>query len=239
MKQRLKILIADDEAPARDRLRTLLERLDEVTVVGEARDGDEVLDLIRQEKPDAVLLDIRMPGLSGLDIAEMLANERASMGIIFVTAYDEHAVQAFDLDADDYIPKPVRPSRLERALARVREKLSDQRNPVDTDRIALPLKHRIEFIRVADICYAQFKYGTIELQCVDRLHHLAWNLTQLAEKLSTYPQIIKVSRQAMVNFDHVERMEFSDTGTGVLFLDNGARVDVSRSAARMLRTRFE
>lgn len=114
----MRVLIADDEPLARMRLRTLLARRQDVTVVGEVADGDAVLEACTQLKPDLVLLDIEMPGMTGTVAARRLAALPAPPQVIFCTAYEQHALSAFDLGATDYLLKPVRAERLDEAVDR-------------------------------------------------------------------------------------------------------------------------
>src|SRR6516162_1191578 len=114
----MRVLIADDEAPARARLRQLLTSFADIEIIGEAETGAQTMAVTTELKPDLVLLDIRMPGCTGLDIAASLPSPRPY--IIFCTAYDEHAVDAFELAATDYLLKPISRARLEQALRRVR-----------------------------------------------------------------------------------------------------------------------
>lgn len=114
----MNVLIVDDEAPARDRLRQLLEDSGEHVVVGEAGNGREALDLAGKLNPDVVLLDIRMPGLDGVETAHHLNSFETPPAVVFTTAYDEYAIDAFDANAIGYVLKPVRKERLDKALAR-------------------------------------------------------------------------------------------------------------------------
>ena len=114
----MRVLIVDDEAPARERLRRLLLAFEDVHVVGEARDGEEALQQVAALAPDAVFLDVQMPGASGLDVAASLPEPPPAL--VFVTAHDRYAVQAFDSAALDYLLKPVEPDRLARAVQRLR-----------------------------------------------------------------------------------------------------------------------
>src|ERR671912_580379 len=116
----IRILIVDDEQPARDRLRQLLAAESDVEIVGEAEDGVQTLERVSELVPDLLLLDIQMPGLSGLEVAASLGRPRPA--IIFCTAYDQYAVDAFELQAVDYLLKPVNRARLQAALNRVRHK---------------------------------------------------------------------------------------------------------------------
>ncbi len=124
----LRVVIAEDEAPAREELRHLLERRGGVELAGMAGDGTVALEMIRREKPDVVLLDVEMPGLSGLDVAKTVLDERLSPRIIFTTAYDRFAVDAFEVDAVDYLLKPVRREKLDRALDRAGGEISASSN---------------------------------------------------------------------------------------------------------------
>ena len=112
----LKLIIADDEAPARNRLRELLSDIDGVNVMAEAKNGQEALSLANDHQPDIMLLDIRMPGMDGIEAAKHLQKLAKPPALIFTTAYDAYAVQAFDLNAVDYLLKPIRQERLQTAI---------------------------------------------------------------------------------------------------------------------------
>lgn len=168
----LRVLIVDDEAPARHRLRDVLADCAAelpVDVVGEAASGLEALDQVQQQPVDAVLLDIRMPGMDGLECATHLNRLTPPPAIIFSTAYDAYACQAFDLNAVDYLVKPVRAERLVRALSRARrlsaavlEQLREA-HPHARTHLSINEKGRIVLIPVADILYfkAELKYVTV------------------------------------------------------------------------------
>jgi two-component system response regulator AlgR len=142
----MRVLIADDEPLARMRLRTLLARRQDVTVVAEVADGDAVLEACAQLKPDLVLLDIEMPGLTGTLAAKRLATLPAPPQVIFCTAYEQHALSAFDLGATDYLLKPVRAERLDEAM----ERAMARRQPVHAERGAwLRARHGADEVRVA------------------------------------------------------------------------------------------
>lgn len=127
----IKVIIADDEEPARAELAYLLEKYDDINIVGEASDGEMAVKLCHEQKPDLVFMDIQMPALSGIDAAEILMNSGNPPYIIFVTAYDAYAIRAFELHAIDYLLKPVETERLEASLERIRKLLaSDHDFPV-------------------------------------------------------------------------------------------------------------
>lgn len=149
----LRILIADDEPPARARLRYLVEALGHA-VCGEAADGSTVLALVENLRPDGVLLDIEMPGLNGLVVAQRLEREFPEVGVVLVTAHSEHALAAFDADVQDYVLKPVRPERLNRALERISARRSDLAKPIaapDEPTLALNIGRREQLLALADI----------------------------------------------------------------------------------------
>ena len=123
----LRVLVADDEGPARHELCFQLERLDGIEVAGQAGDGVEALDLIHRLRPDLVLLDIQMPGRNGFDVARQLLAREVDTRVVFVTAYDQYAVEAFEVNAVDYLLKPIEPGRLARTIERVRRQLSSER----------------------------------------------------------------------------------------------------------------
>lgn len=142
----MRVLIADDEPLARMRLRTLLARRQDVTVVGEVADGDAVLEACARLKPDLVLLDIEMPGLTGTLAAKRIATLSAPPQVIFCTAYEQHALSAFDLGATDYLLKPVRAERLDEAM----ERAMARRQPAQAERGAwLRARHGADEVRVA------------------------------------------------------------------------------------------
>ena len=115
----IRVVVADDEEPARNELCFQLEQIDEVEIIGQAADGIKALRLIESLKPDMVLLDIQMPGLTGFEVARELVLQKTDSHVVFVTAYDHYAIEAFEINAVDYLLKPVEPVRLRRTLERV------------------------------------------------------------------------------------------------------------------------
>ena len=118
----IRIVVVDDEGPARNELCFQLEQIDEVEIIGEAADGIKALSLIESLKPDLALLDIQMPGLTGFEVARKLVKKKTKSQVVFVTAYDHYAIEAFEINAVDYLLKPVEPVRLQRTLERVRNR---------------------------------------------------------------------------------------------------------------------
>ncbi len=164
----LKILIADDEAPARNRLRELLADIPDVQVIGEARNGKEALELCSDNPPDLLLLDIRMPKMDGIEAAGHLQKFEPPPAIIFTTAYDSYAMQAFEIHAVDYLLKPIRLERLQTAISKARALLPSQLaalKPMQPQRTHFSVveRGRVILVPVADVVYlkAELKYITV------------------------------------------------------------------------------
>lgn len=164
----MRVLIVDDEAPARARLARLLESIDGCELVGEAADGTQAIELTEREAPDALLLDIRMPGMDGLEVARHVAEADPPPAVIFTTAYGDHALEAFETHAADYLVKPIRAERLAAALAGARRRnraqlaaLAETGGP--RTRICARLGGELQLVAVDDVIYfqAEQKYVTV------------------------------------------------------------------------------
>ncbi len=220
---KIRVLIADDEPLAIDRLRRLLADETGVEIVAECADGHEVVEALRQCAPDAAFLDIRMPGMDGFEAVEKFAPSCLPW-IIFLTAHREHALRAFEARALDYLLKPVSRSRLREALSRVRERLSgagglERRLAVrDGDKVAFVSAGEIDWIEAAGN-YALLHSGA-------RTHILRETMTAL-EDLLPAEFFARVSRGAIVNLSRVAELQ-SDEGSGELLLHGGARIPVKR-----------
>jgi len=214
----MRVVIADDEAPARARLRRLAEGIAGVEVAAEAADGAEAVAVCRSQRPDLVLLDIRMPGMDGLAAARELANLERPPAIIFVTAYDEHALEAFEAEAVDYLLKPVRRERLEKALQRARrptpaqlEALGLASEPGGRSHLRVRLRDRVELIPVADVFYfrAEQKYVVVRHDGGEAL--LEESLKQLEEEFGA--ALVRVHRNALVARGALAGLEQAPDGT--------------------------
>jgi two-component system LytT family response regulator len=239
-------LLVDDEQPARERLRQLLAGVDEVTIIGEAEDGVQAIERVAELSPDLVLLDIQMPGCSGLEVAASLGRPRPA--IIFCTAYDHYAVDAFELQVVDYLPKPVNRARLHAAIARVRDTRSREREQ-HLDRIAhtdalAPARflgrkgNKFHVVPRHDVVAFTFHDGLTRLHTATEQLWMQPTLAALARRLD--PQsFLQVSRTAIVHRDAIrEAKPFSD-GTGEVVLSNGATFPVTRRRWRLLMERLE
>ena len=226
----LRILLVDDETLALDRLETLLLRLGETGIVGRAQDGAEALDRIATRAPDLVFLDIQMPGLDGLGVAAALA-AGPRPEIIFVTAHDHHAPAAFDVDAADYLLKPVDPDRLARALGRARLRRTRPLPvvpPVDTaDDLWVPDRTGHRRVPVAQIDWIEAARDYVLLHTAERSHMLRITMTDLERRLAG-TALVRVHRSAFVRPDRVTRIGRSGR-TAILILTDGTHVQVGPS----------
>jgi two-component system LytT family response regulator len=238
---KLRALIVDDEDLARSALRRMLAEAGGVDVVGEASNGVEALEEIAELKPDVVLLDIEMPGFDGFEVVQQLENPPA---IVFVTAYDEYAVRAFEANAIDYLLKPVRPERLEVALARVRERLGapeaakvhavarERGGPLQ--RIAARRGKRIVIVPVRDIIRIEIDDRLVFAVTASGRLLIEKTITELEAMLEP-AGFLRISRGELVNLETVKELLPWFSGTWRVKLANGEERDVSRDRAKQLR----
>lgn len=245
---RARALIVDDEAPAREELRYLLAEFDHVQVVGEATNVEEALLLLRSLTYDLVLLDIRMPGGTGLEVAAALRELPHPPKVIFTTAYPDHAVEAFDLEAVDYLVKPFDAERLGRALDRALSNSVEDTDPQPIGQAAavpaaaeplgrIPVQRdgRTVLVDRAAIIYASASRGYSYLQLADERVLVSFSLNELERRLRGH--FFRTHRSYLVNLDHVRELVPDFKGALVLVMDDRqrSRVEVSRRQARELR----
>lgn len=232
----LRLLLVDDERLARAELRRLLAAHADVEVVGEASNGEEALALQAQLRPDALLLDVQMPEQDGLAVARALD---AQARIIFCTAHASFAVEAFDLNALDYLVKPVAAERLAQALQRLRAELEQRNSPYlpDQHRVLLRRGEHMALIRLGDIALIESRDNYLELHTPQGVFLLPGSLTRLLPRLDPqrYQQI---SRQALVRLDAIARLQHSVEAGLQLQLHSGSWWAVSRRQSQALRQRF-
>lgn len=243
----IRTLVIDDEQPARERLRQLLAAHADVEVVGEAEDGLEAAEKIAQLTPDLVLLDIQMPGASGLDVAASLGRPRPA--VIFCTAFDQYAVDAFELSATDYLLKPVNRARLAAALDRVRAVVSPRQREREFEDLSrarglAPTRFlarrgaRFRVVPVQDVVAFTFVDGVTHLLTATEQLSMQPTLAALGRRLDP-TAFIQVSRVAIIRLDAIrEAKPFAD-GTGEIVLANGMTLAVARRRWRILLERLE
>ena len=228
MAEPLRLLIVDDEPPARARLKRLLAALPEVQVLGEAGDGLQALAMAEALHPDALLLDVQMPELGGLDVAASLP-ERSAGGpaVVFVTAYDAYAVPAFDAAAVDYLLKPVDPAKLARALERLRRQRPDREAPRPAaERLVVSERGRLQVIDCRELLWLQAADNYVELHGARRMHLLRRTLDGLLADLG--PGFVRIHRSRAVALAAVTAVEAAGHGNATVQLRDGTRLGCSR-----------
>jgi two-component system LytT family response regulator len=241
MTMALRVLVCDDELVARRRTSRLLSEQADVEIVAECASGDEVLARLAVEDVDLVVLDINMPGMTGIETAMRMPEDRPYL--VFLTAHPEHAVEAFDLGATDYVVKPVDEARLRKAVDRARRQLDA---PARRDahgagaslaRLAIATRTGVVLLGPDEVTHATFDGQLVTVHTRERAILSDATLQELEDRLPA-SHFERVHRRAIVNLLHVERLDPVLSGGYVARLAGGKTVDVSRQAARKLRRRL-
>lgn len=239
----IRTLIVDDEPLARETLRLRLAATSDFTVVGEAAGGAAALDMIRLTRPDVLLLDVRMPDCTGFDVLDALAPDDRPL-VVFVTAYDEYAMRAFDAHAVAYLLKPFDDVRLDQTLDHVRrlhtagigDRLDDLLNEVRATR---PPGHRVlavrsgtktRLVRTDDVDWIEAAGDYVRVHCGATSHLIARTIGDLEESLDR--RFLRVHRSAIVNVDRVAEVQTDDRRDFTLLLEGGSAVRLSRTYRR-------
>jgi two-component system, LytTR family, response regulator len=240
----LRVLVVDDEDPARALLRELLAREEDVEVVGECRNGFEAVKAVAELSPDLLFLDIQMPKLDGFEVLELVGRDLA---VVFVTAFDEHALRAFEVHAVDYLLKPVAPDRFRAALARARGRVRGQvtlpvpelvqaaRPPgARLERILVRDGAKVVVIAAADLDYAEAQDDYVGLRARGKLHLKQQTLADLESSLDP-ARFVRIHRSYLLNLDRLARIESEGAEARVAVLADGTRLPVSRSGYTRLK----
>jgi DNA-binding LytR/AlgR family response regulator len=228
----LNVLVVDDERPALDELAFLLGDDPRVGTVATADSAAEALRVLQEGPVDAVFTDIRMPGLTGLDLARVLSQFRTPPPVVFITAYDDHAVDAFDLHAVDYVLKPVRADRLAEAVRRVVEATGAAPAQVDQDVIPVELGGVTRFVARQDVLYAEAQGDYARLHTATGSHLIRVPLTTLEDDWRE-AGFVRIHRSLLVALGHVEEVRVDAGRCSVLVA--GHELAVSRRHTRELR----
>jgi two-component system, LytTR family, response regulator len=242
----LRVLIVDDEEPAREILREYLAREEGFELAGECRNGFEAVKAVAELSPQLLLLDIQMPKLTGFEVLELVGRDLA---VVFVTAYDEHALRAFEVNAIDYLLKPVAPDRFRSALARARERLRTRaplpvaelvqaaRPPGTTvERILVRDGSKVVVIPIADLDYAEAQDDYVGLHSKGKTHLKQQTLADLEVSLDP-GRFVRIHRSYLLNVDRLARLE-SDGEARAAVLGDGTRLPVSRAGYARLKARL-
>jgi two-component system LytT family response regulator len=238
----MKVLIVDDEPLAREGLVLLLGEEAGITSIAQARNGGEAVEMIRESRPDLVLLDLQMPEMDGFGVLREIGAETMPP-VIFITAYDRYAIQAFEVNAIDYLLKPVARERFSQALARVRERIAAQESdnqhvrallaqlaapPKHLARVALRAGGKISFVALDDVLYLQAAENYVQLHLKAARHLLHVPIATLEASLD--PAVfLRIHRSLIVNVKHVHELETGPHGEYILILKGGARLQSSRT----------
>jgi len=231
----MRVLIVDDEVPARDKLRRWLSTHADIEIAGEAADGLAAAAAIENLHPDAVFLDIQMPGLSGLEVAAQLESDTAPL-LVFVTAFDEHAIRAFDLNAVDYLLKPYDRDRLEKSLGRLRARHDMPRAPAavrtaraqtgSSERLLVPRGEQLELLDAAAIHWLEADDNYVHVHTATTKYLVRRTLGDLLEQLGE--RFVRIHKSAAVNLAEVVTLSPLFKGDHEVHLRGGATLRLSR-----------
>jgi two-component system LytT family response regulator len=234
---KIRTVIVDDEPLARSNLLVLLRRDPEIEVVAQCGSGIEAVDEIRKSKPDLVFLDVQMPECDGFDVLEQLGADQPR-AIVFVTAYDQYALRAFEAGALDYLLKPFDNARFERALQRAKQNLQgDRPSPHKPERIIVKSAGQVLFVRHAEIDWVEAADYYSCLHVGTKTYLVRRSMTDLESQL--HPAIFcRVHRSAIVNLNRVAGLQTGAEGESEVLLHNGEKLRLSRRYRAQLQERL-
>lgn len=231
----IRAMIVDDEPLARTNLRVLLRRHAKIEIVCEPGSGLEALREIRRTKPDLVFLDVQMPECDGFDVLEMLGRE-VPPAVIFVTAYDQYALKAFEAGALDYLLKPFDDARFELALSRAQDKIRHHsRASHNAERVAVKSGGQILFVKLADIDWIEAADYYACLHVRARTHLLRRSISELEQDLDP-SGFYRIHRSCIVNLARVRGLQLNSNGENEVFLDDGSMLPINRRYRRQLQS---
>jgi two-component system LytT family response regulator len=238
--KRLRVLIVDDEDLARQLVREYLGRHGDIDIIGESSNGQQAVSDIAVLNPDLVFLDIQMPKLTGLEVLELVGRRS---GVIFTTAYDQHALKAFDLHAVDYLLKPFSQSRFDEALAKARRSLGHEAPGLGRlldeasarlTRILIRDRHQVHVLPVEQVAYVQAQDDYLSLHCAGRDYLKTQTLSELAGQLDP-AQFVRVHRSFLLNLAHLQRLERRAKDSFFAITACGQQIPVSRTGYDRLK----
>jgi two-component system LytT family response regulator len=235
----IRVLVVDDEPLARRNLTVLLRRDPDIGPVAECGSGLDAVEEIRKSKPDLVFLDVQMPECDGFDVIELLGSDLPST-IIFVTAYDEYALRAFEAGALDYLLKPFDDARFDRALYRAKDKLAHYAplQPRPVERLVVKSRGQVVFLNVAEIDWVEAADYYACLHVGSSTHILRRTLLELERDLGD-AKFIRIHRSTIVNLDRIRGLELQNDGEYEVVLQSRVRLRLSRRFRRRLQDRME
>lgn len=234
---KIRALVIDDEPLARSNILLLLRQSPDVQIVGECGSAVEGLEAIRKHKPDLVFLDVRMPEYDGFDVLEMLGSQVPS-AVIFVTAYDQYALKAFETGALDYLLKPFNNARFARTLERARERIAQRKPaPARMDRFTIKSAGHVLFLAVAEVEWIEAADYYACLHVGAKTHLLRRSMNDLESDLDP-AQFCRIHRSAIVNLERVREIRFDSDAEYEVVLADGTKLRLSRRYRKDLQARL-
>jgi two-component system, LytTR family, response regulator len=230
-------MVVDDEPLARSNLTILLRRDPDVKIIGECGSGAEALVAIREKTPDLLFLDVQMPECDGFDVLEMLGRNLPT-AVVFVTAYDQFALRAFEAGALDYLLKPFDDARFCRALVRAKEKLAHRKPPArPLDRVVIKGTGQVSFVKISDIDWIEAADYYTCLHVGAKTHLLRRSMSELEQELD--PALFcRIHRSSIINIARVEGLELNPEGEYEIVLKHGIRLRLSRRYRKQVQLRL-
>jgi len=246
-------VIVDDEPLARERLASLLSAEQDIEVVAQCRDGEEAVAALEQHTPDLVFLDVQMPGLNGFEVLEAVGPEKMPL-VVFVTAYDQHALRAFQVRALDYLLKPFDRDRFKDALQRARAHIQRdetgdlgrrllalvkdlRRDQPKTDRLVVKSGGRLFFLRTDEIDWVEAAGNYVRLHVGSASHLLRETMNAIEGRLDP-EKFFRIHRSRMVNMERIQEMQPWLNGEYAVLLRTGTRLTLSRGYREKLQDRL-
>jgi two-component system, LytTR family, response regulator len=234
---RIRALVVDDEPVARERMVALLREEPDVDIVGECADGKEAAVAIDEFSPDLVFLDVQIPHMNGLELAQSIGR-RPAPAVVFVTAYEDYALAAFEIHALDYLLKPFSRERFRAAVAHAREHLARRSaGGPPRDRLVVKSTGRIYFVRMADIDWCEAAGNYVRLHVGSQAHLVRGTMANLEAELDP-ARFVRIHRSAIVNVDRIQELRSSFNGEYMVVLREGTRLTLSRGYRDALQTRL-
>ena len=259
--KKVRTLIVDDEPLAREGLATQLAGDPEIEVIGSSSDGNSAVEAIRENRPDLVFLDVQMPKRDGFGVLAELAPEERPV-VIFATAYDEHAIRAFEVCAIDYLLKPYSDARFSSAVSRAKDEIRNRRAsvlslkveqlldqvrelngnssahrkvPEYADRIILKADGALHFIKTRDVIWIEAQGDFVKVQTQGKTQLVRETLQSMEQKLDP-TKFLRIHRSFVVNLEHVRRVELALYGDYVVFVSDGSKLRLSRNYRSKLKS---
>jgi two-component system, LytTR family, response regulator len=251
--KKIKVLVADDEPLARERLSGLLSQEPDIEMVGQARDGEEAVTAIHDDSPDLVFLDVQMPQMNGFDVIEAVGSDKMPL-VIFVTAYDQHALKAFQVRALDYLLKPFDRERFKDALSRARKQLERdengdlgrrllalvkdlRRDQPKSDRLVVKSGGRLFFLRTDEIDWVEAAGNYVRLHVGPGSHLLRETMNAIEGRLDP-EKFFRIHRSRIVNMERIQELQPWLNGEYAVLLRTGTRLTLSRGYREKLQDRL-